>query len=290
MDVNNKTFGYFVLLGLVIGRGFLVPLGEPLSGTPSWGSGRAPSPVSSSNGLPALRPSRIRKASNKAHKRREEKRDIMGCCTKGVIVVEKLLLLLLVVVSPLWPTRVRAQTSDLDGLSPPELAAFVDDLIAGQLAERHIPGVLIAVVKDGASLLIKGYGYADLEQGQPVLANQTLFRTGSVAKLFTWTAVMQLVEQGKLELDRDVKPDLRDFRIPNTYPQPITLEHLLTHTAGFEDGSMGMIRRRPEDLEPLGVFLASKYPARVFPPGYVTVYSNYGTALAGYLVERLVVS
>src|SRR5919205_3849970 len=146
---------------------------------------------------------------------------------------------------------------------PTELEAFLDDLLARQLAERHIPGASLAVVKDGRLFFAKGYGYANLEQHTPVVADQTLLRAGSVAKLFTWTAIMQLVEQGKLDLNADVNTYLADFKIPATYPAPITLAHLLTHTAGFEDRQLGISVSRVADLVPLGTYLARKMPARV---------------------------
>lgn len=170
---------------------------------------------------------------------------------------------------------------------PQEVEAFFDEIIPQQLDEYHIPGAATAVVKDGELVFAEGYGFGDLEQERPVVGDRTLFRTGSVAKLFTWTAVMQLAEQGKLDLNTDVNDYLSGFRIPDTYPEPITLEHLMTHTAGFEDVSMGAMRARPEDLELLGAFLARKVPARIFPPGQVTAYSNYGTALAGHIVEQV---
>jgi CubicO group peptidase (beta-lactamase class C family) len=168
-----------------------------------------------------------------------------------------------------------------------DLEAFLDDMLARQLAENHIPGATVAVVKDGRLFFAKGYGYANLERRTPVVADQTLFRVGSVAKLFTWTAVLQLVEQGKLDLNADVNTYLADFSIPASYPAPITLAHLLTHTAGFEDRQLGITVARADKLVPLGSYLADAMPARVFPPGTVTAYSNYGTTLAGYIVERV---
>ncbi len=168
-----------------------------------------------------------------------------------------------------------------------ELESFLDDLLARQLAERHIPGASLTIVKDGRLFFAKGYGYANLEQRTPIVADQTLVRVGSVAKLFTWTAVLQLVEQGKLNLNADVNTYLADFKIPATYPEPITLAHLLTHTAGFEDRQLGITVANPASLVPLGRYLADAVPARVFPPGTVTAYSNYGTTLAGYIVERV---
>lgn len=172
-------------------------------------------------------------------------------------------------------------------LDQAHVAAFFDETLPRQLSDYHIPGAALALVKDGRLVYAAGYGYADLEREQAASAARTLFRTGSAAKLFTWTAVMQLVEQGKLDLDADVNHYLPDFAIPATYPEPITLAHLLTHTAGFEDSSNGAMRATPADLEPLGSYLADHMPARVFPPGQVTAYSNYGAALAGYIVEQV---
>jgi CubicO group peptidase (beta-lactamase class C family) len=167
-----------------------------------------------------------------------------------------------------------------------ELEAFLDDLFAKDMEENHIPGAAVSVVKDGKLFFTKGYGYADLENKIPVDAGQTVFAIGSVGKLFTWTAVMQLVEQGKLDLDADVNTYL-DFRIPNTYPGPITLKHLLTHTAGFEDQMFEVFAWEADDLMPVGEWLASHIPGRVRPPGEVAAYSNYGAMLAGYIVARV---
>jgi CubicO group peptidase (beta-lactamase class C family) len=170
---------------------------------------------------------------------------------------------------------------------PAELQGFLDDLVGRQLTENHIPGATIAVVQDGQLLFAKGYGYANLERRTLVVADQTLFRVGSVSKLFTWTAVLQLVEQGKLDLEADVNTYLTEFQIPATYPRPITLAHLLTHTAGFEDRQIGSTVASADKLVPLGSYLADAMPARVFAPGTVTAYSNYGNTLAGYIVERV---
>jgi CubicO group peptidase (beta-lactamase class C family) len=175
------------------------------------------------------------------------------------------------------------------GLSEPgELETFLDGVISTQLQVDHIPGAAVSVVKDGQLLFAKGYGSADLQAGKPVNAQTTLFRVGSVSKLFTATAVLQLAEQGKLNLHADVNTYLKTFHLPATYPEPITLAHLLTHTAGFEGRDTGLqAARTTSDLEPLGQLLAEHMPARVRPPGVVTAYSNYGYALAGYIVEQV---
>jgi CubicO group peptidase (beta-lactamase class C family) len=115
-----------------------------------------------------------------------------------------------------------------------DVAAFLDGIVPLQLERENIAGATVVVVKDGKILFAKGYGFADREKKLPVSSEQTLFRPGSISKLFTWTAVMQLSEQGKLDLDRDVNEYL-DFKIPDAFGQPITLKHILTHTPGFEE-------------------------------------------------------
>jgi len=166
------------------------------------------------------------------------------------------------------------------------LEIFMDGVISAQLRAFHIPGAVVTVVKDGELLFTRGYGYADLATFMRVDVNRTLFRVGSVSKLFTWTAAMQLVEQGLLNLDTDVNTYL-DFKIPATYAQPVTLRHLMTHTPGFEDQALGAFVNDVDDLVPLGQYLAENIPARVYPPGEIAAYSNYGAALAGYIVERV---
>lgn len=167
-----------------------------------------------------------------------------------------------------------------------ELEAFLDDLLAQEMEEYHIAGAAVSVVKDGELFFAKGYGYADLENGIPVDPEQTLFGIGSNGKTFTWTAVMQLVEQGKLDLDADINTYL-DFRIPDTYPQPITLKHLMSHTSGFENRMLASVTSDANDLMPAREWLVSHMDARVRPPGTYAGYSNYNAMLAGYIVERV---
>ena len=172
---------------------------------------------------------------------------------------------------------------------PAELEAFLDGVVAAQKESSHVAGMTVAVVADGRLFFAKGYGMADRAAGRKVDPEKTLFRVGSVSKLFTWTAVMQLVDQGKLDLKADVNRYLAGspVRVPDTYPQPVTLTHLLTHTPGFEDVVIGLFGRSPASLRPLGELLRDEMPARVRPPGVLSAYSNHGTALAGYIVERV---
>src|SRR5437588_4661046 len=187
------------------------------------------------------------------------------------------------------PTNLSAvapQPSPPPALTKSDFETFLDALIPSQLQNRDIAGAVVSVVKDGQVLFAKGYGYADFAAKKPVLADQTLFRPGSISKVFTATAVMQLVEQGKLDLDRDVI-DYLDYAISKTYPEPVTLRRILTHTAGFEDTLKNLFVPGAREMRPLRDYLITAMPARIFPPGTVPSYSNYGLTLAGYIVERV---
>jgi len=171
-------------------------------------------------------------------------------------------------------------------LTADDVGAFLDGIMPQQLAGDDLAGVVISVVKDGKVLFARGYGYSDVEKKTPVSPATTLFRPGSISKLFTWTAVMQQVEQGKLDLDRDVN-DYLDFKIPTTYPKPITLRNAMTHTPGFEETLEELFVKNEKALTPLGDYLKAHLPERVFPPGTTPAYSNYATAMAGYIVQRV---
>lgn len=154
-----------------------------------------------------------------------------------------------------------------------------------QLEAHDISGATVAVV-DGDSTVAKGYGYSDAAAGEPVDAEETLFRIGSVSKLFTWTAAMQAVERGDLDVDTDVNEYLDEIEVADAYSEPVTLGHLATHTAGFEDRVRGTFVTGPDALEPLETMLREEQPARVRPPGRLPAYSNYGAALAGHLAAE----
>jgi CubicO group peptidase (beta-lactamase class C family) len=171
-------------------------------------------------------------------------------------------------------------------LTAANLANVVDPLMAEWIGKRKGPGAVVVVVKRDGPVFAKGYGFSDIETGKQFTADATLVRPGSISKLFTGIAVMQLVDAGSLDLDRDVNGYI-DFAIP--VPEggvPVTLRRLLTHRAGFEEHVKGLFSRNRES-EPLGRWLAKNLPQRLFPKGDVEAYSNYGVALAGYIVERV---
>jgi CubicO group peptidase (beta-lactamase class C family) len=170
-------------------------------------------------------------------------------------------------------------------LTRTDAEAWLDGFLPYALETGDIAGAVVVIVKDGKILLQKGYGHADVAARKPVDPEVTLFRPGSVSKLFTWTAVMQLVEQGKLDLDTDVNKYL-DFEIPARDGQPITLRNIMTHTAGFEEQIKGLMGVDGQPFKPFEVHLKAWVPTRIFAPGSTPAYSNYATSLAGYIVAR----
>jgi CubicO group peptidase (beta-lactamase class C family) len=179
-----------------------------------------------------------------------------------------------------------AATPSLD--NPAVLEAFADGVVEPLMKNNNSPSGTVAIMRHGELIFAKGYGFQDVEKQLPVDPYRTLFRPGSTSKLFTWVAVMQLVEQGKLDLDADVNDYLQTFEIEDTFEQPITLRHILTHTPGFEDGALGyLIIDDPDKALPLREAMARYQPLRVNPPGAQTAYSNYATALAGLIVANV---
>ncbi|HZP25385.1 MAG TPA: serine hydrolase domain-containing protein [Terriglobales bacterium] len=171
-------------------------------------------------------------------------------------------------------------------LTRQDLESFFDGFIPIQLQRDDIAGAVVAVVKDGNVLFAKGYGYSDVKAGKPVTVDATLFRPGSISKTFTWTAVMQLYEQGKLDLDRDVN-DYLDFKIPARFGKPVTMKDLMTHTPGFEETLRDLFVEKASDMSPLAEYVRTHEPKEIFPPGTTPAYSNYGATLAGYIVQRV---
>lgn len=170
-------------------------------------------------------------------------------------------------------------------LTAADANAWLDGYLPYALKTGDIAGAVVAIVKDGAVLTGRGYGFSDVEKRTPVDPKLTLFRPGSTSKLLTWTAVMQQVEQGKIDLDADINRYL-DFKVPGLGGKPITMRNLMQHTAGFEEHAKGIISAS-NDLPTFEALLKQSVPERVFAPGSTPAYSNYGCSLAGYIVERV---
>ncbi|MBS0583413.1 MAG: beta-lactamase family protein [Proteobacteria bacterium] len=171
-------------------------------------------------------------------------------------------------------------------LTKADLDAWLDGYMPYALATGDIAGAVVAVVKDGQILSERGYGYSDVAARRPVDPKTTLFRPGSVSKLFTWTAVMQLVEQGRIDLDADVNQYL-DFKIPERDGKPVTMRQMMQHAAGFEEQVKDILTHSAETMPALKTVVSRWVPKRVFAPDTTPAYSNYATTLAGYVVQRV---
>ena len=190
-----------------------------------------------------------------------------------------------------YSTPVKAQSKqpaqDLRALTSDNMQAFVDRFMEEQMAILPVPGAAVVVIHQDSVLLSKGYGMANLDSQLPVDADGTLFRVGSISKLFTATAVMQLVERGEIELDQDINDYLQSIQIESDFEQPITVEDLLLHTAGFDDVFFGMHVRSAEEVQPLSRFVDEHLPNRYLSPGELISYNDHGYTLAGLLVEEV---
>ena len=167
------------------------------------------------------------------------------------------------------------------------LEAFFDRTFDEAMARGRAPGAVCVVVERDGIVFANGYGVTDVESKRPVDPERTLFRVASISKLVTATCAMQLYEQGRIDLDADVNDYLDAFQLPDTFPEPVTPAHLLTHTGGFDDRFVGMAAPTRATRGPLGDYLARRMPPRVMPPGRTASYSNHGMALAGHIVEAV---
>lgn len=170
-------------------------------------------------------------------------------------------------------------------LSAASAAQFSDRFMHQHINALAVPGAAVVIVQGDTVLHAQGYGLADLAQQRAVDSGQTLFRAGSVSKLFTATALMQLVEQCKIDLNADINRYLRQIQLDQPFDEPLTAAHLLLHSAGFDDVFLGMHVRRADELESLGQFLSHHLPSRFYPPGRLISYNDHGYTLAGLLVE-----
>lgn len=188
--------------------------------------------------------------------------------------------------APVVTTPDRAAPLPAPAMVKSDVDAWLDGYMPYALKRGDAAGAVVVVVKDGKVLTQRGFGYADVATRRPVDPETTLFRQASVSKLITWTAVMQLVEQGKIDLDRDINAYL-DFKIPAFAGRPVTMRNLMTHTGGFDEVQRGLNSYDPKKIPSLGDALKRQVPHRIYAPGTTPAYSNYGTSLAGYIVERV---
>jgi len=176
---------------------------------------------------------------------------------------------------------------NLEGMSNEEIEVLTDRIVEKYIGDK-IPGATIAIIANNEIALLKGYGVSDIETNSPISPTNTIMEAGSLSKLFVWTAIMQLVEQGKINLDTDVHEYLPNDFLDLSFDTPITITHLLTHTAGFEERSELIFTFDTKNIIPLEEYVSKKYaPKQAYVPGTIVSYSNYGTDLAGYIIERI---
>ena len=191
---------------------------------------------------------------------------------------------------PAQPASAARLASDPAELTTADVEAWLDGVLPTLLAREEIPGAAVSIVQNGAVVTERGFGLADtgITTGKPraVDSQQTMFRLGSVSKTIVATAVMQLVESGQVDLDRPVT-DYVDFVLPARFDTPITLRHLLTHTAGFEDVYANMFLPAGTAVPPLRETVTAAPPQQIYEPGTSPAYSNYSYALAAYVVESV---
>lgn len=195
-------------------------------------------------------------------------------------------------IAPTAETPAKEQNAPLEKTTPSgiplsQLEGFVDGYVDDYIG-KTVPGAAIIVLKDNQIVLSKGYGYADIEKKIEVNPETTAFEWGSISKLFVWTSVMQLVEQGKIDLNEDIRTYLPEgFLTKLKYDEPITMLNLMHHNAGFEEYVFDLGYGEPDKLKSLEEGLKMSEPKQVYKPGEVVAYSNFSTALAAYIVERL---
>ncbi|KYG25977.1 penicillin-binding protein [Bacillus gaemokensis] len=174
-------------------------------------------------------------------------------------------------------------------LSTKEVETFADKFMSKQMENKNFPGAAIIIVKDDKILFQKGYGFSDKEHKIPIDPKQTVFRLASISKVFTASAVMQLVEQGKVDLNRDITDYMGGLTYQNNFNEPVTMKHLLTHTTGFDyvDPRPDDINNHLNDYTRLKDYVKENMPTVVRKPGDTYTYDNFASMLQGYIVQNI---
>jgi CubicO group peptidase (beta-lactamase class C family) len=172
-------------------------------------------------------------------------------------------------------------------MTPEAVEFFLDEFTAEYMPYLEVPGLAFVMVKDGEVFFSKGYGYADVENQVPFDPQQTIVRAGSNVKTVTALALVQLAEQGKIDLDADVNQYLSHFQIPDTFDAPITARQLLHYTARLDNRFIGIRVESRDQILPLSEYFGQRRPERVRPSGEIRAYNDHEIALAGLLVEEV---
>lgn len=202
-----------------------------------------------------------------------------------------ILLITLVIGNSIFPVAFAVSKKEIQstpsGILLSELETNID-IFSKDYIGKSVPGASVVIVKEGEIIFSKGYGYSDIENQIPVNSETTIMEWGSVTKLFTWTALMQLAEQGAIDLDENIKKYLpEDFNKEIKYEQEITVRDLMNHSAGFGEYAFDLIVDTPDEVLSLEEGLLLSHPAQYYEVGKGSSYSNHGTALAGYIIENI---
>lgn len=198
---------------------------------------------------------------------------------------------ILLIASTLGAGPARAQAEPPTGeLTSHDVEAWLDGAVPALLKREAIAGAAVSVVHDGEVLTERGYGMADLgsagREAAPIDPSGTLMRVGSISKVPLAVAVMQLVERGELDLDEPITT-YTDLAPDPSFDPPVTMRHLLTHTAGYEEVIRKVVLQAPAEIAPLEDYLREEAPEQIYSPGTIPAYSNYGYALAGHIVGEV---
>lgn len=162
------------------------------------------------------------------------------------------------------------------------------DLVAEKYIGEKVPGACVIISEGGNPVFSKGYGFSSIEQVSPMNPETTVFEWGSISKTFVWVSVMQLEERGKVNLTEDIRTYLpKDFLKNLCYEEPVTLLHLMNHTAGFEEQMLDLRFYKPEEEISLLSVMSEYQPKQIFRPGEICAYSNWGASLAALIVEQI---
>lgn len=211
--------------------------------------------------------------------RRTTRRAVRG----GVVLLVCLSLLVATVGQPAIAADVAdmgAASAESEEVDP----AAIDALMTEAMETGDAAGATVAVVEGEEIVHAEGYGYADYGAGEPVDPEETSFMVGSVAKPIVWTAVMQGVEDGTLDLEEPVGTYLDGYAFEGN--DEVTLEHLGTHTPGYEDRLTGLFVADHDDVADWERKLEREMPTQVRAPGETVAYSNHGTGLAGLVLQE----
>jgi CubicO group peptidase (beta-lactamase class C family) len=203
--------------------------------------------------------------------------------------IRKLVLLLLVLMFSCPGPPVLAQS--LEGKTPSgimltDLPEHIDGFMSRKVGVSS-PGAAVVVVKDGRIIFSKGYGFADVVNAVEVDPGHTVFEYGSISKLFVYTTIMRLWEEGQIDLEADIRSYLPEgFLQKLEFDQPITMLDIMNHTTGFEDYLFDVVLPSTRDHLTMEEALVACQPAQVYEPGRVSSYSNYAVALAAHIAEE----